>query len=95
MIGNKARVAVLAMIAAVLGSAVGAGVTLTSIPSAASSGMATADLPPPRTGVSPVNFAFYGNAVRGWGVSNATISEPGPNITVYYGDVMNLTLIGK
>jgi len=95
MIGNKARVAVLAMVAALLGGTIGAGVTLVSIPSAGSSGRVATGSPPPRTGISPVNFTFYGNTVRGWGFSNATITEPGPNITVYFGDVLNLTLIGN
>src|SRR5438094_16931 len=92
MIGNQARIAVLAMVAALLGGTVGS--TLVSIPSSASLGQAfPTELPPPRTGISPINFTFYGNSVRGWGFSNATITEPGPNITVYFGDVLNLTLI--
>ena len=94
MIGNQARIAVLAMVAALLGGTVGS--TLVSIPSSASLGQASpTELPPPRTGISPINFTFYGNSVRGWGFSNATITEPGPNITVYFGDVLNLTLIGN
>ena len=93
MIGNQARIAVLAMVAALLGAV---GSTLVSIPSSASLGRASpTELPPPRTGISPINFTFYGNSVRGWGFSNATITEPGPNITVYFGDVLNLTLIGN
>jgi len=95
MIGDEARVAVLAMVAAVLGAAVGAGITLASISSVASTGPVTAEVPPARTGISPVNFTFYGNAGLGWGFSNATISEPGPNITVYYADQVDLTLIGN
>jgi len=95
MIANKARVTVLAMVAAMLGAAVGASVTLLATPSTAASAVVAAQLPPPRTGVSPVNLTLYGNAVRGWGFSNATITEPGPNITVYFADVLNLTLIGN
>lgn len=49
---------------------------------------------PPRTGIWPVNYTFHGDATRGWGFTNATISEPGPAITVYFGDIVNLTLIG-
>src|SRR2546427_9939603 len=93
MIGNKMRIAVLAIVAALLGGT--AGGTLVSIPSSASPGRASpTELPPPRTGISQVNFTFYGNSVRGRGFSNATITEAGPNITVYFGDVLNLTLIG-
>src|SRR2546430_7949159 len=92
MIGNQARIAVLAVVAALLGAV---GGPLVSIPSSASPDRAPTELPPPRTGISPVNLTFYGNSVRGWGFSNATITEPGPNITVYFGDVLNLTLIGN
>jgi len=42
-----------------------------------------------------VNFTFYGHAVRGWGPSNATISDPGPNISVYLGDKVFLTLLAN
>ncbi|MGI0148673.1 MAG: cupredoxin domain-containing protein [Thermoplasmata archaeon] len=42
-----------------------------------------------------VNFTLAGHATRGWGFSNATISNPGPDITVYLGDVVTLTLIAN
>ena len=94
MIGNGARVAVLAVVAVLLGTLVGVGLAPAISPTAASSGVAAADLPPPRTGISPVNFTLHGDAVRGWGFSNATINKSGPNLTVYYGDTANLTLVG-
>src|SRR5881296_317208 len=97
MIRICAWAASLAMVAVVVGAAVGFGFTF--VPAAAASlENVPADPPPPlpdRTGVWPVNFTFYGNASTGWGFSNATISNPGPNITVFYGDTVNLTLIGN
>jgi plastocyanin len=41
-----------------------------------------------------VNLTLYGNAGTGWGFGSANLTIPGPNITVYRGDVVNLTLIG-
>src|SRR5437870_974938 len=97
MIRICAWAASLAMVAVVVGAAVGFGFTF--VPAAAASlANVPADPPPPlpdRTGVWPVNFTFYGNASTGWGFSNATIANPGPNITVYYGDTVNLTLVGN
>src|SRR5437667_20114 len=97
MIRICAWAASLAMVAVVVGAAVGFGFTF--VPAAAASlENVPADPPPPlpdRTGVWPVNFTFYGNASTGWGFSNATIANPGPNITVYYGDTVNLTLVGN
>jgi len=50
----------------------------------------------PASTIEPqVNYTLVGNAVSGWGFSNATITQPGPNITVYLGDVVTLTLIGN
>lgn len=41
------------------------------------------------------NFSLHANAGRGWGLSNASISSPGPNLTVYLGDRVTLTLVGN
>src|SRR3989441_2785273 len=94
MTGNGARVGLLGAAVVTLAPLAGVGPAPAISPTAASSGVAAADLPPPRTGISPVNFTLHGDAVRGWGFSNATINKSGPNITVYYGDTVNLTLVG-
>src|SRR5207245_4141921 len=92
MVAVAVAVAVVAM---VLGAALAVGSTFLSTSIDPVGVVAAAPSPlPPRTGVWPVNFTLYGNASRGWGFSAATISNPGPNITVYYGDTVNLTLIG-
>jgi len=67
---------------------------LTAVPADASGGMASENLMP-RTGIWPVNFTLHGNATRGWGFTNATMSQPGPNLTVYFADTVNLTLIAN
>jgi len=92
MVGSGARVAVL-VVAGLICASVAAAIELVQAPSSPSFGLHVADLPP-RTGISPVNYTLYGNAVGGWGFSSATIREPGPNITVFYGDRVNLTLFG-
>jgi len=92
MAASRTRIAVL-VVAGVLCASIAAAIALVPAPSAASFGLHAADLPP-RTGISPVNYTLYGNAVGGWGFSSATIREPGPNITVFYGDRVNLTLFG-
>jgi plastocyanin len=92
MVGGGVRVAVL-VFAGLLCLSVTAASALIPAPSTASVGLHAADLPP-RTGISPVNYTLYGNAVGGWGFSSASIREPGPNITVFYGDRVNLTLFG-
>src|SRR5207247_1844129 len=92
MVGSRTRIAVL-VAAGVLCASIAAAIALVPAPSAASFGVHAADLPP-RTGISPVNYTLYGNAVGGWGFSSTTIREPGPNITVFYGDRVNLTLFG-
>src|SRR3989454_835527 len=95
MIRMCAWAANLAVVVMVLGAAVASGLTLTP-DAAAPGGNLPVDPPlPARTGVWPVNLTFYGNASLGWGFSNATIANPGPNITVYYGDTVNLTLVGN
>ena len=96
MIRIAARVVAVAVVAAVLGAALAVGSTFLSTSIGPVGVVAAAPSPlPPRTGVWPVNFTLYGNASRGWGFSAATISNPGPNVTVYYGDTVNLTLIGN
>src|SRR6266571_8432779 len=95
MIRMCAWAANLAVVVMVLGAAVASGLRLTPDAAAPGSNLPVDPPLPPRTGVWPVNFTFYGNAANGWGFSNATIANPGPNITVYYGDTVNLTLIGN
>src|SRR6266571_1243224 len=95
MIRIGVRVVALAVVVAVMGAALSVGFTLLPASMAPLGRVAAAPPLPPRTGVWPVNFTFYGNAANGWGFSNATIANPGPNITVYYGDTVNLTLIGN
>src|SRR5437879_1512141 len=96
MIRIAARVVAVAVVAVVLGAALAVGSTFLSTSIDPVGVVAAAPSPlPPRTGVWPVNFTLYGNASRGWGFSAATISNPGPNVTVYYGDTVNLTLIGN
>src|SRR5207245_7093296 len=96
MIRIAARVVAVAVVAVVLGAALAVGSVFLPASIAPFGFVAAAPPPlPPRTGVWPVNFTLYGNASRGWGFSAATISNPGPSITVYYGDTVNLTLIGN
>jgi len=92
MVGSRARVAVL-VVAGILCVSLAAVIPLLQAPSKTSFGLHVADLPP-RTGISPVNYTLYGNAVGGWGFSSTAIREPGPNITVFYGDRVNLSLVG-
>lgn len=40
-------------------------------------------------------FTLAGHSSRGWGLSNATISNPGPNLTVHLGDLVTLTLVAN
>src|SRR5438034_745617 len=92
MVGSRTRIAVL-VVAGVLCASIAAAIARVPAPSAAPFQLHAADLPP-RTGISPVNYTLYGNAEGGWGFSSTTIREPGPNITVFYGDRVNLTLFG-
>src|SRR5438445_11671075 len=92
MVGSRARVAVL-VVAGILCVSLAAVIPLLQAPSKTSFGLHVADLPP-RTGISPVNYTLYGNAVGGWGFSSTTIREPGPNITVLYGDRVYISLFG-
>jgi plastocyanin len=97
MIQIDARIVAVALAATVLGAAVAVGFKLVPSSTVPLGSVAAAPPPPPlppRTGVWPVNFTFHGNAGSGWGFSNATIRNPGPKITVYYGDTVNLTLLG-
>src|SRR3989449_741956 len=92
MVGSRAGVAVL-VVAGILCVSLAAVIPLLQAPSKTSFGLHVADLPP-RTVISPVNYTLYGNAVGGWGFSSTAIREPGPNITVFYGDRVNLSLVG-
>lgn len=91
---NRGRVCVALMAAAVLGLVANAGFMSVGTASGSIAPLA-ASVAPPRTGIWPVNFTFHGDAGRGWGFANSTISEPGPRITVYLGDIVNLTLVGE
>src|SRR5437870_4944652 len=92
IVGSRTRLAVL-VVAGVLCASIAAAIARVPAPSAAPFQLHAADLPP-RTGISPVNYTLYGNAVGGWGFSSTMIRDPGPNITVFYGDRVNLTLFG-
>src|SRR3989449_775510 len=92
MVGSRARVAVL-VVAGIMCDSLAEVIHPLQAPSKTSFGLHVADLPP-RTGISPVNYTLYGNAVGGWGFSSTAIREPGPNITVFYGDRVNLSLVG-
>src|SRR3989441_9109484 len=92
MVGSSARVAVL-VVAGILCASVADAIPILEAPAKTSFRLHVADLPP-RTGISPVNYTLYGNAAGGWGFSSTTIREPGPNITVFYGDRVNLSLFG-
>src|SRR5207245_10590921 len=94
MIRIAARVVAVAVVAVVLGAALAVGSTFLSTSIDPVGVVAAAPSPlPPRTGVWPVNFTLYGDASRGWGCSAATISNAGPNGTVYYGDTENRRLL--
>jgi plastocyanin len=63
-------------------------------------GPAAATPAAPRPSFTPAvaprtNFTLYGHSVDGWGFSNATTSKPGPTLTVYLGDSVEVTLIAK
>lgn len=49
----------------------------------------------PRTGIGPVYITLHGSASRGWGLSNATMSQTGPALRVHFLDTLNLTLISN
>src|SRR5438093_7034152 len=95
MIRMCAWAADLAVVVIVLAAAVASGLPLTPDAAAPGSNLPVDPPLPARKGVWPVNFTFYGNASLGWGFTNATIANPGPNITVYYGDTVTLTLVGN
>lgn len=90
---NGARDAVLATAFAVLCASLAGALPWLSGIAAASGSPAVFQLLPPRTGIWPVNITLYGDAADGWGFTDTTISQPGPNITVYRGDIVNLTLV--
>lgn len=41
-----------------------------------------------------LEITLYGNAGSGWGLNETNLTDPGPTIVVYRGDVLRLTLIG-
>jgi len=53
---------------------------------------AAAPVPSLNDGLPPVNFTLHGDAGLGWGFTSATMTTPGPNLTVHLGDRVNLTL---
>src|SRR5438876_5831042 len=92
MVGSRTRIAVL-VVAGVLCASIAAAIARVPAPSAAPFQLHAADLPP-RTGISPVNYTLYGNAVGGWGSPAPTFRRQGPNTTGSYEDRLNLTLSG-
>jgi plastocyanin len=45
--------------------------------------------------ISPrVNFTLFGNAVAGWGFTSASLTKPGPILSLYLGDEVSLDLTG-
>jgi len=45
--------------------------------------------------VLPISYTLYGDSIEGWGLTNTSITSPGPNLTVYVGAPVILTLIGN
>lgn len=41
------------------------------------------------------SFTLYGDARDGWGPTNTTITNPGPSLEVFKGDIVSVTLIGN
>ena len=54
---------------------------------------AVAPVMSPSSSLPSVNFTLHGDAGLGWGFTSATMTKPGPNVTVHLGDRVNLTLI--
>ena len=50
---------------------------------------------PPRASAADWSFTLYGDAADGWGPTSDNITNPGPRLVVFLGDVVNLTLIGN
>ncbi|MGQ0796898.1 MAG: hypothetical protein ACT4OI_03400, partial [Methanobacteriota archaeon] len=48
----------------------------------------------PAASADAVRFTLYGHALQGWGPDAGNITNPGPRLVVYLGDVVNLTLVG-
>jgi plastocyanin len=48
----------------------------------------------PSSGTS-ASIALFGNAADGWGLSNATISDPGPTLSFDLGDTITITIWGN
>jgi plastocyanin len=44
--------------------------------------------------LNPIALTLYGHSIRGWGFNSSTLKVPGPNLTVYVGVPVSLTLIG-
>jgi plastocyanin len=93
MIGIRARAAMYAAIGALIVFGIAAAAPLGSPSIPADGGFAASQLPP-RTGISPVSITLHAGHGIGWGYSNATTTEPGPKLKVFFGDIVNLTLIG-
>src|SRR2546428_13213683 len=95
MIRSGVRARVFAIVGALL-----AGVLVSGYPLVPTSGSVEGTVPaspsglPPRTGIWPVNLTLYGDAIRGWGFNGSNLSEPGPRLTVQFGDEGNPPLIG-
>ncbi len=83
---SRSRLEVALVAAALLGA------TLLAVTSPATA--STAPFPVFTTG-NVVNITLYGDALSGWGLTNGTITEPGPHLNVSYGDTVQLTLIAN
>ena len=53
---------------------------------------ATAMTPVPASAAN-VSFTLYGHNVSGWGLSNASIDDPGPSLQVDQGDNVTITVV--
>lgn len=56
--------------------------------------IAFATLPVYPTASADRSITLSGDALMGWGFTNATITDPGPNLTVVIGETVELTLTG-
>ncbi|MGQ0798454.1 MAG: cupredoxin domain-containing protein [Methanobacteriota archaeon] len=55
--------------------------------------IAVSALVPLPASAANVSFTLYGNATDGWGLSNASIADPGPSLQVDEGDNVTITVV--
>jgi len=55
--------------------------------------LAASALAPVPVSAANVSFTLYGHAGNGWGLSNASISDPGPSFLVDQGDNLTITIV--